>query len=168
VPALFLYRDPIEVIVSNLQNIPEWMTVGSNPAVSALVLGVRLEDLGSIGPEEFCARALGRFYSAASSALDENTLLCNYQDLTPETLLRLVEFFRVSISTEEAKAIRQTCEVYSKDPARPFEGDNHSKRANASQLVIEMAAKWAETPYQSLVSLQEQMTATNNLVAELT
>lgn len=154
VPALFLYRDPVETIVSNLQNIPEWMTVRSNPATSAAVLGVREEDLSAIGPEEFCARALGRFYSAAS-ALDEYSLLWNYQDLTPEALLRLVEFFRVSISTEEADAIRQVGRVYSKDPSRTFDGDSHSKRANASELARDMSAKWAEEPYRRLVDLQK-------------
>jgi len=159
VPALFLYRDPTEVIVSNLQNTPEWMVVGSNPATSAAMIGVRQEELGSIGPEEFCARALGRFYTAASSAVDENTLLCNYHDLTAVTLLRIVEFFHVSTSTEDAEAIRQSVKLYSKDPSRTFNGDRDSKRANASTFVKEMVAKWAEAPYQRLVALQRQRTA---------
>jgi hypothetical protein len=160
VPALFLYREPTAVIVSNLQNIPEWMTVGSNPATSAAVVGVREEDLGSLGHEEFCARALGRFYSAASSALDENTLLCNYQDLTAEKLVQLVEFFRVPISTQDAEAIRETAGFYSKDPSRTFAGDTDLKRANASTVARQMAAEWAEEPYQRLVKLQKQTTPT--------
>jgi hypothetical protein len=158
VPALFLYRDPIEVIISNLQNIPEWMTVESNPKTSAAVVGLRQEDLALLGPEEFCARALGRFYAAASSGMDENTLLCNYHELSPETLLRLVEFFGVSISTEESEAIRRTFRFYSKDPSRTFDGDGDSKRANASSLVNELAAKWADEPYQRLVALQKEKT----------
>jgi hypothetical protein len=127
VPALFLYRDPIEVMVSTLQNIPEWMTIESNPKASAAVLGVKETDLAS--PEELCARALGRFYSATASLVDENILLCNYDELSPETLLRLVSFFRVSASHKEAEAIMQTARLYSKDPSQAFRDDGDWKRA---------------------------------------
>ena len=116
VPALFLYRDPIEVMVSNLQTIPDWMKIESNPKVSAAVVGVSQSDLASLSPEEFCARALGRFYSAAAAEMDENTLLCNHNELSPDTLLRLIRFFRVSVSGEEAEAIMQQASLYSKDP----------------------------------------------------
>ncbi len=143
VPALFLYRDPIEVIVSNLQNIPDWMTIESNPAVSAAVLGVRQSDLAYLSPEEFCARALGRFYSAAAAEIDDNTLLCNYNELSPEGLLRLIKFFRVSVSAEEAETIVQQAGLYSKDPLRKtaYSDDAHSKRASASTYLTELAEK---------------------------
>jgi hypothetical protein len=156
VPVLFLYRDPIEVMVSNLQNIPEWMTIESNPKTSAAVVGVRQTDLAFLSPEEFCARALGRFYSAAASGLDENALLCNYDELSPEMLLRLARFFRVSVSSEEAEAIMQTARLYSKDPSRSFRGDGQLKRAKASVRVREMAGEWALSPYQHLVELQKR------------
>lgn len=160
VPALFLYRDPIEVMVSNLQTIPDWMTIESNPQVSAAVLGVSQSDLASFSPEEFCARALGRFYSAAAAEMDENTLFCNHNELSPETLLRLIRFFRVSVSAEEAETIIQQAGLYSKDPLRKtaFSDDAHSKRANASRYVKEMAGKWAMPAYQQLVELQQLRT----------
>jgi hypothetical protein len=158
VPVLFLYRHPIEVIASNLQSIPEWMHVGSNPTASAAVLGVRQDQLSSIGPEEFCARALGRFYLAAAAALDENTFLCNYQDLSRDTLPRLVKLLGVSISDEDAETIRRTGLVYSKDPSRSFDRDVDSKRAAASELTRQMSAAWAEKPYRRLVELEEQQT----------
>ncbi|MCM3869327.1 MAG: hypothetical protein ND895_01350 [Pyrinomonadaceae bacterium] len=160
VPVLVLYRDPIETIVSNLQTIPDWMTIESNPAVSAAVLGVRLSDLASLSPEEFCARALGRFYSAAAAEIDDNTLLCNYNELSPETLLRLIRFFRVSVSAEETETIIQQAGLYSKDPLREtaFTDDGHSKRASASTSLREMAEKWAMPAYRRLVELQEPKT----------
>lgn len=160
VPAIFLYRDPIEVMVSNLQNIPEWMTIESNPKASAAVLGVRQTDLASLSAEELCARALGRFYSAAASVVDENILLCNYDEFSPETLLRLVSFFRVSASREEAEAIMQTAGLYSKDPSRAFRDDGDWKRANASAVIKEMAEAWAVGPYRRLVKLQQLRTTT--------
>lgn len=159
VPALFLYRDPVEVIVSNLLNTPEWMSIESNPTTSAAIVGVSEEDLASLSPEEFCARALGRFYSAAASAQDENSLLCNYDKLSADTLLQLMKFFRVSITREESDRIRQNASMYSKDFSRTFRADGDLKRANASERVREMAKQWALLPYQDLLRLEEQRTA---------
>jgi hypothetical protein len=161
VPALFLYRDPIEVMVSNLLNIPEWMDIKSNPKASAAMLDVRQTDLTSLSPEELCARALGRFYSAAGAGMDENTLLCNYNELSPETLLRLVRFFRVSVSPEEAEAIAHQAGLYSKDALRQtaFRDDGHLKRANASIDIRRMSDRWALPAYQQLVELQQRLEA---------
>jgi hypothetical protein len=155
VPALFLYRDPIEVMVSNLQNVPDWMKIESNPKVSAAVLGVNQSDLVSLSPAEFCARALGRFYSAAVE-MGENTLLCNHNELSPETLLRLIRFFVGSVSDDEADAIKLQASLYSKDRFRQtaFSDDAHSKRAKASAYMQEMVDQWAMPAYLRLVELQ--------------
>lgn len=160
VPVVFLYRDPVETMVSNLQNIPGWMTVDSNPATSAAVAGVREEDLPTIGSEEFCARALGRFYDALASAQDENSLICNYNELSPEKLLRLISFFGVSVSGEEAKKIRESAQLYSKDPSRTFQADGNLKRGNASDRVKELAEQWAMPSYQRLVELEKHLGST--------
>jgi hypothetical protein len=168
VPALFLYRDPVEVIFSNLQNIPEWMTIESNPQTSAAIVDVTEKDLTSLSPEEFCARALGRFYSAAASAQDENSLLCNYDKLSADTLLRLIEFFGVPISPNEADRIRQNASLYSKDYSRTFRTDADLKRANASERVKELAKQWALLPYQHLVKLEEQRNTSSSRRAQST
>ncbi|MCM3901980.1 MAG: hypothetical protein ND866_09765 [Pyrinomonadaceae bacterium] len=161
VPVLFLYRDPIEVMVSNLKNAPDWMTIDFNPKASAAVLGVSQADLACLSPEELCARALGRFYSAAAAGMDKNTLLCNYNELSPETLLRLFRFFRVAVSAEEAEAISQLASLYSKDRfgQTVFSDDANSKRASASNYIKEMGEKWALPAYQQLVELHQLRTS---------
>jgi len=160
VPALFLYRDPIEVMVSNLQNTPEWMSIESNAKASAEILCVKETDLASLTPEELCARALGRFYSAAAAGIDENTLLCNYNELSPETLLRLFNFFRVSVSAEEYEAISRETGLYSKDRFKKtaFRDDAYSKRSSISRNVREAAERWALPAYKQLVELQQLQT----------
>jgi hypothetical protein len=40
VPFIFLYRDPVEVIVSNLKSLPEWINSASNPAAAAAIVDV--------------------------------------------------------------------------------------------------------------------------------
>lgn len=157
VPVVFLYRDPVETMVSNLRNVPEWMTIDSNPATSAAIAGVKEEDLRAVSSDEFCARALGRFYDAVAASRDDNSLLCNYNELSAEKLLRLINFFGVSATEEESEKIRASTQVYSKDPARTFQRDGDLKKANAPERVKQLAERWAMPPYQRLVELQKHV-----------
>ncbi|MGH9967409.1 MAG: hypothetical protein ACREBG_06200 [Pyrinomonadaceae bacterium] len=161
VPAVFLFRDPIEVMVSNMRSLPQWMVIESNPATAAAIIGVSLEEVMLISPEEFCARALGGYYAAVEAIADEHTLLINYDQLTPNALLQVVRFFGVSPSAEEIDAIIETCRPYSKDPTRTqvFRPDGAAKRADASDLTKEMVEKWALPSYRRLTKLQMHRTA---------
>ncbi len=152
VPFLFLYRVPIEVMVSNLRSTPEWMRPESNPATAAAIVGVDLSQLEDLTSEEFCARALGRFYAEGATNLGANTACMNYDQLNPDTLLNVVKYFGVNPSPEETNAIKQVSRLYSKDPSRSqaFVADSHLKRTSASELVLEMAARWAVPSYERL------------------
>jgi hypothetical protein len=45
VPFVFLYRNPVEVIVSNLRTTPEWMKPQSNPKTAAAIVGVEVGEV---------------------------------------------------------------------------------------------------------------------------
>ena len=96
VPFVFLYRNPVEVIVSNLRSTPEWMKPQSNPKTAAAIVGVEVCDLENLTPEEFCARSVGRFLSEALASVDGQTKLFNYEELTsPDGLVEVVRFFGI-------------------------------------------------------------------------
>lgn len=148
VPFLILYRDPLEVAVSNLRNLPEWMNVHSNPDAAAAIAGVASEDLEGLSSEEFCARALGRYYLAAARAAEETpTMLVQYQQLSFETVHRILEFFGVRPTQTELVTIENSMRSYSKDPSRVFRPDSAEKKASASTRTIEMVEKWAMPHY---------------------
>lgn len=152
VPFLILFRDPVEVTVSNVRNRPEWMNVDSNPAAAAAIIGVEVNQLSGMTDEEFCARALGRYYAAAESfAGDRHTILVNYADLSVETLIGILGCFGVVPSAHETTAIERSLLSHSKDPTRSFRPDSAEKRAAASAEVIEAVRKWALPAFQSLV-----------------
>jgi hypothetical protein len=152
VPFIFLYRDPVEVIVSNLKTIPEWMLPESNPATAAAIVGVSENEVSKLSPEEFCARALGRFFATAQSNRSDRTKFINYPALTPETIIEAVEFFGVVSVAEEVDAIRRVSRLYSKDLTgrQTFASDTDSKRASASNDVIKAANQWAQAEYERL------------------
>lgn len=154
VPWVFVYRDPVEVMVSNLRNPPEWMGFESQPALAAAVSGAGEAEAVRMGREEFCARALGRFYDAAADEAGAGALLVGYEELSAAKLDEVVRFFGVTPTADESGRIDQTSGLYAKDavPARRFEPDGEEKRAAASARVREAAGRWAAGPYRRLLS----------------
>lgn len=156
VPWVFVYRDPVEVLVSNLRTPPEWMDFESQPELAAAVSGVGREGAGGLSREEFCARALGRFYTAAAEAVDARSMLVNYEELSAGKLAEVVRFFGVRPTAAEAARIKEASGLDAKDATRGrrFEPDGAGKREAASPLVREAAGRWAAGPYRSLLSLK--------------
>jgi hypothetical protein len=155
VPFIFLYRDPVEVIVSNLKAIPEWMQPESNPDTAAAIVGVSVSDLDALGPEEFCARSLGRFFAAAEQNKSAQIHLLNYSEISEDRLIEALGFFGVVPTSDEVDAIRKASRLYSKDSKgrQAFVPDTIAKKTSATSLIIEMANKWARPAYERLNDL---------------
>lgn len=152
VPAVFMYRDPVEVIVSNLRSLPEWMNRNSNRDVAASIAGISETELDKLSDEEFCARAVGKFCDEAQANLDDELKLLNYNQLSLDNLLSVIKFFGVEVSDDDVDAIGKSSRLYSKDitGTQLFNTDTESKRKSASPLVIEMARQWAVPAYERL------------------
>jgi len=152
VPFVFLYRDPVETIVSNLLSIPEWMRAEVNPAAAAAIVGVDEEHVTSLGSEEYCARSLGRFFAAVDANFDSRMKLLNYEQLSFDSLIAILNFFGIDPTVDEADAVRKVSRLYSKDSTstRVFEDDSSQKRSAASPELSLAAEKWAQSPYDRL------------------
>src|SRR6185295_11831042 len=61
VPWLFLYRDPVETIVSNLNDIPPWL-VDDDRRVLASITGTSPAEVAEMRLEELCARTIGSLF----------------------------------------------------------------------------------------------------------
>ena len=160
VPCVFIYRDPVEVMVSNLRNRPQWMRLEDNPEESiAACIGVTVDELRAIGAEEYCARSLGRLYAKAAELADSGLMLVRYEELSLRKLLEIIEFFGVTPTPSEIEAIQRISQLYSKDavPARIFTRDSNEKKALALPLVREMATRWASESYQRLNEKHEEL-----------
>lgn len=151
IPAIFLYRNPIEVMVSNLKLKPQWMMFKSNLVTAAAIIDVDKTELASMTEEEYCARALGRYLSAVP--LDDSNLLpVDYGDLSPDALPPLIRFLGVAPSEEEVRAIQKGSAWHSKKPGHIFQPDDQAKKEAATSLIVEMAGKWALPAYFRLKS----------------
>jgi hypothetical protein len=160
VPWVFLYRDPVETIVSNVQNLPAWLQ-DEDHRVLASIAGTTPDAVAAMTPEELCARSIGSFFATAHDAhrvANDRALLLNYNQLLNYTQLNLteianvLEFFGVRPAAAEMDNIARQTQKYSKSASgeRAFVADTEAKQLAASTLVREMAERWANSSYQLL------------------
>jgi hypothetical protein len=150
VPWLFLYRDPVETIVSNMRDVPPWLIDNDRRVLSSLI-----GDDSEMSLEELCARTIGALYSTAYKLADANSMLLNYKQLSVPVIANVLNFFKVDLSTEELETIARTTKAYSKEASgtRAFVADTDTKQRLASDLVREMSERWADEPYRLLENL---------------
>ena len=155
VPWLFLYRDPVETIVSNVTSVPPWL-VDDDRRVLASITGVSPTKLAEMPLEERCARTIGSLYSTAHRLANDGGMLLNYTQLSASVISRVLKFFNVSPSTEELETIARTSRTYSKEASatREFVQDADAKQQQASALVREVAEAWANEPYRRLEEMR--------------
>lgn len=151
VPWVFLYRDPVETIVSNVQNLPSWL-LDEDRRVLASITGSSIAAVSEMTMEELCARAIGSFYSTAHRVANKRALLLNYQQLSLTEISKVMQFFGIRPAATEMETIARQSQTYSKSLSekRTFVPDAEAKHRAASELVREMAERWANEPYQRL------------------
>ena len=149
VPWLFLYRDPVETIVSNVNDPPTWL-LDDDWRVLASIIGVSPSQVAAMSLEERCARSIGSFYAQALA--NNQSLLLNYNQLSVPVISSVLEFFKVSPSPQELEAIARAGGVYSKEVSgtRPFVADSSAKQKLASNSILKAAAAWSNEAYQRL------------------
>ena len=154
VPWLFLYRDPVEVLVSQMrqrgmQMVPQFLPPGfygiDPAAVSAL-------------DEDYCARVLA---AVCRAALDHRRLgggLCvNYRDLPGAVATTILPHFGLSCGDDELAAMWGRAVVHAKSPGVPFAPDAESKRRAATDAIRSAADRHLGEIYGRLEAWSRQL-----------
>lgn len=151
VPWVFLYRDPVETIVSNMRNPPSWL-MDEDHRVLAAIIGGSPEAVAQMDAEELCARAIASFFATAHRVANDGALLLNYNQLSTAEIANVLNFFGIEPAAAEMETIARQSHVYSKavTGARAFVADAETKQQLATDTIREMAERWANKPYQLL------------------
>ncbi len=146
---VFQYRDPVEVMVSNLAAPGYWMRVHAEPAVAALVTGLTIDEIRAMTAEEYCARVIGTFFSSALAA--GGGMFLNHNDLGEPIIRRLADRFGLTLSEATTDDMKRALLVYSKDQSSTiaYVDDADAKRASASAAVLACAQTHVEPLYRS-------------------
>jgi hypothetical protein len=154
VPWVFLYRDPIEVLVSQMrqrgtQTVPEF----THPNLYGI------ENFDPMETEDYCARVLRAICCAALDHVSEGGgLLVNYRDLPDALFTRILPHFGLAFDAREQEAMRAMARQDAKSPGSPFAGDTGNKQREATPAVHAAAGKHLGEVYRALEALRTRAT----------
>jgi hypothetical protein len=129
VPWIFLYRDPVEVLVSQLRM----------PGIQ-MVPGMLGADLFDLAPShdghdraDYCARVLARICEPVKQHYSKDAaLMVNYRDLPQAVWTTILPHFGVSASECDRAAMVETARQDAKSPSFAFTPDSEAKQRQAT------------------------------------
>ena len=154
VPVLVIVRDPLEVMVSCLQQPPGWMRLKQNPLSAKRTFGWSEETIVAMARQEYCARALAMFLRAGGRNAGPLCRVIDYADLNADSIFEIAGFF--GLSGIDLQSIRQSLSTYSKDPTgqKKFSGDRERKQSLATDVVRSECSRFALPAYLEIKSQQ--------------
>jgi hypothetical protein len=150
VPWIFVYREPLEVMVSQMGHRGAHMIPG---ALECGIFGWDSATTGQMAPNEYGARVLAKICEATlTETRNGNGKLVNYRQL-PETVWPvLMDHWGVKFSPEETRRMMDAARLDAKNPSLTFEPDSQAKNAAASTELRALTRQWLEPVYQELES----------------
>jgi hypothetical protein len=149
VPWVFLYRDPVEVMVSQSRQPGMQMVPGILPPS---VYG--FNDAGNIPGDEYSAKVLGKVCEAAADnqALGGG-LPINYRDLPVAFWSKIMPHFGISVGAEDRERMQQAARYDAKAPQFEFANDCDNKQREASTNLRALAETYVGPAYPRLEEL---------------
>ena len=158
---IFMYRNPVEVIVSNLRQPGMQMIPG---AIQTIFPQMDLMEILQLSTEERFARTIGAFCAAAlANANNPNGKFINYNQLPEAITTEILAHFGISFSENEIEKMRQSSRFHAKTPQTKFTPDGEEKRMEASEAVVYFADKFVNPLYERLEKLRLQASAKSAL-----
>jgi hypothetical protein len=154
VPWVFLYRDPVEVMVSQVrmpgtQMLPQ--RIGPN------LYGIE-RSYGPGAEEDYYARVLGKVCEPVLRHYgDGGGLLVNYRELPQALFTAILPHFGVACGEADRAAMAEAARFDAKTPGMAFAADSEAKQHKASETVRAAAARWLDDPYRQLEALRMGM-----------
>lgn len=148
VPWVFLYRDPVEILVSHARQRGMQMIPGM---IAPQVFGMEPAQLDGVDFDEYTARTMACICEAAWRHRGVgNGRLVNYHEL-PEAVYNLLpNFFGIPLSAADKVALQRASGRNAKTPQLPFNSDTAEKQRQATAKLRTLAERWVNPLYQQL------------------
>ena len=147
VPWVFLFREPVEVLVS-LCRMPAGQMFPS--ALTPILFGIDAVEAAQMPFEEYSARVLGTLYRAGLDGFDpERSALVDYSQLPAAAWNEVAGAFGLDLS-EEAVADLQKRSHWNPKGNAVFTPDSEKKRKEAGEKLYALARQWVQPAYEEL------------------
>jgi hypothetical protein len=118
-PWIFLYRDPVDVLISQLHRPGRLCLPG---AMDPAALGLQFDDVTRLPRGEWCARVLERICQAALTHQDDpKGLLLNYRRLPDAVWGALAAHFSIAFAPDDIVRMRNAARFDAKSPSHLFQ-----------------------------------------------
>jgi hypothetical protein len=151
VPWIFLYRDPVEVLASQV----------SQPGSQMLPSGIVPNLYGierTYGPgtaEDYYARVLAKVCEPVLRHYGQGGgLLVNYRELPEALFTAILPHFGVACGEADRAAMTEATRYDAKAPGMTFAPDSEAKQRSASAATRAAAERWLRDPYGRLEALR--------------
>ena len=152
VPWVFLYRAPLEVLVSNLRRRGTHTVPG---VYGAALLGMDQARVRHMPPEEYCGRMLQAICDAAIRHHNlGRVLLVNFGELPGAVWDHILGFFGVACTEATRDELRRLSRFDAKRPAVSYIDDVAEKNRTATPLARQMAETLMMPSYRRLEALR--------------
>jgi hypothetical protein len=150
VPWVFLYRDPLEVLVSNLDQ-PAGATIPG--AAEHVPPGVDVLDALTMPVEQYVSLILAHICRQALTQQNNPLgLFVNYQDLPNVALSKILHHFGIKPGIDEFAQMQQKTRFHAKQPSEAFNPDSEQKQRDASPLARHFSDSFVLPLYRQLES----------------
>lgn len=151
-PWLFLVREPLAVMVSQMRERGYFLVPGS---LGLRLDGVTTEEQRGMPAELFCARVLGNIYAAMAHEFEPGrTLLLDHTDLPEAISSQVLPHMRWQVRQDDLARMRERITRHSKHPHEAYVPDTQPKHNMASDLLHSLTAQWIAPHYQKLEELR--------------
>lgn len=147
VPWLFLYRDPIKVLVSHARQRGAQMAPG---LLAPEWFGWDRQTITQFSLDEYCARVLASISQAAVQHRNANALFVNYCQLPAAVWTEIAGHFQLEYAAPEVEQMRQAAQFDAKTPGLFFVDDTPSKNQLATVALRQLAEQWLMPLYRTL------------------
>jgi gluconate kinase len=151
VPWIFLYRNPVEVMVSQLRRRGAHLVPG---VIEPNLFGLSNDSIFLMQPEEYCARVLAKICEAAFEHY-ESGLLVNYKRLQKAMWGSIPHFFGIEYSDSDIAILNRVAQLDAKNPSLHFTNDTENKNRSATDMMRNMADELVVPIYEQLESARK-------------
>lgn len=150
-PWIFIFRNPIEVMVSTLRVPSSYLIPG---AMVDFLPDLDFATSVAMSREDYAARLLS---AVCSSALDHlpatDGIAIDYADLPGAVTTAISRHFHLDLSNDDIEAMNSATAFHAKSPQMFFEPDVEAKQRDAGAAIREACAPMLELLYEKLRAL---------------
>lgn len=153
VPIVFLYRNPVEVVVSNLEKPGGFLLKRYNPMLKYMLHRCNLELPDHLTDEEYCVKMIDGFFYIIIQHIKNTSLSSifsvDYETISTDTIPDIFRFFGLDVTASTHAAISD-CLNHNAKNGTLFKKDTASKHAKASNEVRQLCEQFALPNYHAL------------------